>query len=253
MHKISVVIITHNEENRIRHVLESVKWANEIIVLDSCSTDKTLEICKEYSNCKAYVQPFLVYGPQKKFAVEKASNDWILSVDADEVVTDELQKEIVNILSFDSIETAGYYVPITLVFMKRVFNYGCENKQPHLRFFNKNKGNFNARHLHEGVILEGHVGKLKNGILHYSYVDIHQYFQKFNEYSSIYMNESLKKGKHVSRLKAIVRLPFEFIKQYFIRFNFLNGYPGFVWSLFSAFYIFAKYTKLYESNLNKNS
>ena len=251
MHKISVVIITHNEENRIRPTLESIKWCDEIIVVDACSTDKTLDICKEYSNCKVYVRPFSGFGTQKKFAVEKASSDWILSLDADEVVTDALRDEITAILSLPSIAVAGFYVPITLIFMNRIFKYGSENKYPHLRLFNKNKGNFNTLKLHEGVNVEGPVAKLKNEILHYSYSDIHHYFEKFNEYTSIYKNEALKRGEKGGKFKPIFRLPLDFMKQYFIRRNFLNGYPGFVWSVFSTFYVFVKYTKLYEANLKK--
>lgn len=251
MHKISVVIITFNEENRIRPTLESIKWCDEIIIIDSNSTDRTIDICKEYNNCKVCLQPFLGYGAQKKFGVEKASYDWIFSLDADEVVTDNLHDEIIAILSQAIIEADGFYVPITLVFMNRVFKHGSENKYPHLRFFKKNKGNFNAERLHEGVKVEGTLMKLKNEILHYSYSDIHHYFNKFNEYSSIYKNEAIKKGKKVGKLKPMLRLPLEFLRQYFVRRNFLNGYPGFVWSLFSAFYVFVKYNKLYESSLKK--
>jgi glycosyltransferase involved in cell wall biosynthesis len=164
MHKISVVIITFNEENRIRPTLESIKWSDEIIIIDSNSTDRTIDICEEYKNCKVYVQPFLGYGAQKKFAVEKASYDWIFSLDADEVVTNTLRDEIIAILSLPIIATDGFYVPITLVFMNRVFNYGSENKFPHLRLFNKNKGDFNTLKLHESVKVEGTLTKLRNEI-----------------------------------------------------------------------------------------
>ena len=251
MHKISIVIITYNEENRIRPTLESIKWCDEIIVVDSCSTDKTLDICKEYGNCKVYVQPFLGYGEQKKFAVEKASHDWVLSLDADEVITEALRDEIIAVLSLPIIAVAGFYIHRTLVFMNRVFKYGSENKNPLLRLFNKNKGNFNTLKLHEGVNVEGNVSRLKNEILHLSYLDIHHYFEKFNEYTNIYKNEALKRGEKCDKFKPIFRLILDFIKQYFMRRNFLNGYPGFVWSVFSALYVFVKYTKLYEANLKK--
>ena len=245
MHKLSIVIIAYNEENRIRKTLESAKWCDEIIVVDSGSTDKTVDICREYSNCKIYFQSFLGYGLQKKFAVEKASNDWILSIDADEVITEALQQEIMTLLLNPSAD-AGYYVPITLIFMNKTFNYGSENKRFFLRFFNKNKGGFNTVALHEGIKVEGTTSKLKNEILHCSYSDIHHYFQKSNEYSSLYATEAFKKGKNGGIFMSVFRFPFEFCKQYFIRRNFLNGYPGFVWSAFSAFSVFVKFTKLYE-------
>jgi len=248
MHKISTVIIACNEEKRIRLVLDSVKWSDEIIVVDSGSTDSTLSICCEYPNCKVYNQPFLGYGPQKRFAVEKASNQWILSIDADEVVTEALQHEIRLKLSSSNIEEAGFHVPITLKFLGKVFSHGSEHKQPHLRLFDKSKGNFNELTLHEGVVLQGMIGKLRNEVLHLSYINTHHYFQKFNDYSTLYAVESKKRGKQISKTMAIVRIPVEFFKQYFIRLNFLNGFPGFVWAWFSTAYVFAKQVKLYESN-----
>ena len=251
MYKISAVIITFNEENRIRPTLESVKWCDEVIIIDSESTDKTRDICGEFSNCKVYVQPFLGYGAQKKFGVDKSSCDWILSIDADEVVTDALRNEIISVLSQPITGTVGFYVPITLVFMNKVFIHGAENKSLHLRLFNKTKGNFNTVKLHESVQVSGILHNLKNEILHYSYSDIHHYFSKFNDYSTIYNNEAIKKGKKVGKILPVLRLPIEFLRQYFIRRNFLNGYPGFVWSLFSSFYVFVKYNKLYEANLKK--
>ncbi len=249
MHKLSVVIITFNEQNRIRPTLESVKWCDEIIVVDSGSTDKTLDICREYKNCKTYTQPFLGYGQQKQYAVGKASNEWILSIDADEVVTTYLQNEITGYLSLPVVPFNGFNVPITLIFMKRIFMYGYENKQPHLRLFNKNKGAFDASQLHEKVLVGGAVITLKNEVLHCSYADITHYFQKFNNYTTIYKDEALKKGKQVSRIKSVLRFPIEFFKHYLLRLNVLNGFEGFCWSLISAFSVFVKYIKLYEANL----
>jgi glycosyltransferase involved in cell wall biosynthesis len=249
MHKISIVIITYNEEARIRPTLESIKWCDEIIVVDSCSTDSTVDICNEYSNCKVYTQPFLGYGLQKKLAVEKASNNWVLSLDADEVVTDDLRKEIESVLSKSIIPDFGFYVPITLIFMGKVFRYGAENKCMHLRFFDKSKGNFDTENVHEAVQIDGATSNLNNEILHYSYIDIHHYLKKLNEYTSIYANDALKRGKKVSRFTSVLRFIFEFFRQYFIKLNFLNGYAGFVWSVFSSSYVFIKLVKLYEKNM----
>ena len=249
MHKLSIVIITYNEEARIRKTLESIKWCDEIIIVDSGSLDKTVEICKEYSNCKVYHQSFLGYGPQKRFAIEKASYDWVLSIDADEVLTDNLSKEIVSILKTTKIEASGFNVPITMIFMNKVFKYGNENRTMHLRFFNKHTGNFSTQKLHEKLHVSGTVLNLKNEILHYSYTNIFHYFEKFNAYTEIYKNEALKKNKKVGFLKPVLRFPLEFVKLYFIKRNFLNGYPGFVWSVFSAFYVFVKYSKIYEANI----
>jgi len=252
MPKLSVVIITHNEEKRIRPTLESVKWCDEIIVVDSCSTDKTVDICQEYNHCQVYTQPFLGFGLQKRFAVEKATNDWILSVDADEVMTDALQKEIKTLMSKPTIPYSGFYLPITLVFMNRVFKYGSENKKLHLRLFNRNACNFNDKNLHETVEATGTTSKLENEILHYSYIDIEQYFHKFNNYTTAYAKDNLHKGKKTNVFAAVLKFKFYFFKLYFVRLNFLNGYPGVVWSLFSSFYILVKKAKLYEKNHSKS-
>jgi len=249
MHKISIVIITYNEESRIRPTLESIKWCDEIVIVDSCSTDKTVDICKEYPNCKVYSQPFLGYGLQKQLAVEKASNDWVLSLDADEVITDALRNEIMTILSEPVIQSSGFNVPITLIFMGKIFRYGSEHKSMHLRFFNKNYGGYDALNLHETVHVKGITPKLKNEVLHCSYVDIHHYWQKMNKYTSLYATEALKRGKRTSRFMSIFRFLFEFFRQYILGLNFLNGYAGFVWSAFSAYYVFVKLAKLYEKNL----
>jgi glycosyltransferase involved in cell wall biosynthesis len=250
MNKISVVIITYNEESRIQKTLESVKWCDEIIVVDSGSTDKTTDICKEYTNCKVYHQSFLGFGLQKRFAIEKASNDWILSLDADEIVTEPLKKEMENTLQNPLAN--GYNVPITMLFMGKVFKYGNEHKMPHLRFFNKNKGNFNSNEVHEAIQVEGKILTFRNEVLHQSYRNTFHYFEKFNTYTEIYKNEALKKRKKAGMLKSILRFKLEFIKLYFFRFNFLNGYPGFVWSMYSAFYVFVKFNKIYEANLTHN-
>jgi len=251
MRKISVVIITYNEDKRIRQTLESVKWCDEIIVVDSCSTDATVDICRQYANCKVYIQPFLGYGLQKRFAVDKASNDWVLSIDADEVLSDALCYEMKNVLSDSDITSDGFYIPNTLVFMNKIFNHGAESRCLYLRLFNKIRGNFNVKSLHEVVQINGTTSVLKNNILHYSYADIYHYIAKMNNYTSIYANEQFKKGEYISSLKSIFRFLFEFIRQYFIKANFLNGYAGFVWSIFSSYYVFVKLIKLYEKNLSK--
>lgn len=251
MHKISAVIITYNEESRIQPTLESIKWCDEIMVVDSCSTDRTVSICEKYPNCKVFIQPFLGYGLQKKFAVDKATNNWILSIDADEVLSESLANEIKKIMSEPVIKHSGFFIPITMVFMNKVFKYGAENKCLHLRFFNKNDGNFDTQNLHEVVTLNGSTSKLKNEMLHYSYYDIHHYIQKMNNYTCIYANDAIKKNKIAGQMKSIFRFKFEFIRQYFIKCNFLNGYPGFVWSLLSSYYVFVKLVKLYEKNLYK--
>ena len=245
--KISCVIITHNEEERIAKTLESAAWCDEIIVVDSGSTDKTIDICRQYG-CRVEHRNFNGFGEQKQFAVSLTSNNWILSIDADEVVTTELKEEILTLLSKKNICCQGYWIPITLVFLNQKFNYGTESKNFKPRLFNKIFCNFNSNKVHEHVEMKEPTGKLKGEILHYSYKNLHHYFEKFNIYTSLsaerLQNNSTKKKKN--RFIIFICLPFTFLKHYIIRGNILNGFAGFVWSMLSSFYQFVKYVKSRE-------
>ncbi len=242
---ISAVIITFNCGEILKKTLQSVSWCDEILIVDSGSTDQTLEICQQH-NCTIHHRTFDGYGTQKQYAVNWAKNHWILSIDGDEVITKELKAEIENRLSTETVHYKGFYIPITLVFFNRVFNYGNENKKLHLRLFNRNFGNFNEVTVHESIIITGETCKLRNEILHYSYLNVHHYFEKFNKYTTFFVNDASKKCKKANLLKITIRLPFDFIKYYFLNRNFLNGYAGFVWSVFSSWYSFVKYIKLFE-------
>jgi glycosyltransferase involved in cell wall biosynthesis len=246
MHKLSAVMITFNEELRIKKTLQSLAWCDEIIVVDSGSTDKTIEICKEFKNCKTFNHTFSGYGEQKRVAVEYSSNDWVLSVDGDEVVTMELKTEIQNILNKEHIAYSNFYIPITLVFLGKVFKYGNESKKLHLRLFNKKNGNFNDAKLHEKLDVSGASLKLTGALLHNSYKNIHHYFEKFNSYTDTGAKIMVKNKRKVSRAVIMIKFPFAFFKIYILNLNFLNGYEGYIWSMFSAFYKIAKYAKFDE-------
>ena len=243
--KISCVIITFNEEENIHRALNSVKWCDEIIVVDSGSTDKTIEICKEF-NCQIYTKEFNGYGEQKRYAVSLAHNDWILSIDADEVVSDELYDEIKNIFNDDEIKFNGFFLPRSLIFLGKHFKYGRESKEYYLRLFDKNYGNFSSDKVHERVKLTGDTQKLNGTLQHYSYTNIEQYFNKFNSYTSkaaqVLFDEG-NKGRNV--VTIVLGFPVYFFKNYFIYRNFLNGMQGFLWALFSSLYPVIKYFKLW--------
>jgi glycosyltransferase involved in cell wall biosynthesis len=244
--KISAVIITLNEEHLLGSVLQSLaELCNEIIVVDSGSTDRTVEIAEKY-NCKVYYKKFEGYGNQKRYAVSLATNDWILSIDGDEVMTPELKDEIVLLFNKEPIQYDGIYVPITSVFMGKIFTYGNEYKKKHLRLFNKSNSNFDNSPLHEKVKVKGELYVLKNHLLHYSYKNLASYFVKFNHYSTVTAQNKMAKKEKVTILTILFIGPWTFFHQYLIRFNFLNGFPGFIWALFSSYFAVVKYTKLYE-------
>ena len=151
MPPVSAVLITRNEAGIIRPTLEAVRWCDEIIIVDSGSTDNTLEICTEFG-AKCYVREFQGFGPQKQYAVSLASHDWVLCLDADEVLSIALQQDIQTIMKAPQAD--GYRLRRTLVFMDTVFKYGRESREYHLRLFNRNKGNFNSAQVHEKVELQ---------------------------------------------------------------------------------------------------
>jgi len=247
---VSCVIITRNEQQNLAECLESVRWCDEIILVDSGSTDKTIEIA-EKSGAKIYKKELVGFGEQKRYAVSLASNDWVFSIDADEVVTDGLKKSILK--RFDSSEAlpAGFSVQRRLCFLGKEFKYGNEANEFLVRLFNKESGNFSKAKVHEGVELNGEPEKLNGTLLHNSYKTLHQYFEKFNNYTTRAANELYEKGKSKNIVLTYFWFPLYFVKNYFLKRNFLNGKEGFIWAFFSSCYPLVKYSKLWKLNPNK--
>lgn len=243
--KISVFIIAFNEAKILSKCLEKLSWADEIVVVDSGSTDQTVQIAESFG-AKVIYHPFENFGKQKQFALEQTKNDWVLSLDADEVLTDALINEIQK-LEFNS-KINGYLIPRTHVFLDKIFKYGSENKKPILRLFNKKEGGFTPDKVHEVIKINGALGNLKNGMLHYSYFDVEQYILKLNRYTSLYANEQALKKRKFSFIEVLLKTNFEFFKRYFIELNFLNGKEGFYWAFFSAFYMYTKCVKTNENH-----
>lgn len=244
--KISAVIITFNNADTIESTLSSVNWCNEIVVVDSGSTDQTEEICLKYG-CNFSTHPFNGYGPQKQYATGLARNNWILSIDSDEVISKELQLEIQDVFSKGEITYAGFRFVRPLFFKGKLFRHGRESKLSHIRLYNRKYGGFNANLLHESVILHGEVKLLENIMIHHSYKNLHHYFEKFNHFTSLSVEDAIRNKKKASKIQILVKFPAGFIIYYFLQRNILNGFPGFVWSVISAYYKFVKYLKLYEA------
>jgi glycosyltransferase involved in cell wall biosynthesis len=245
MTKISAVIITNNEVDCIERALRSLDFCDEIVVADSGSTDATVAVCGKY-NCRMFTKAFDGFGPYKQFAVSMARNDWVLSLDADESVSGELKREIVSLFSAEAPDVAGFYIPRSLVFLGRQLRFGGEYRKKQLRLFNRNAGAFNTEKVHEKVCVSGKTASLKNQILHYSYDSIRDYFEKFNTYTTVAAQSLFEKKKKISAFNVIARFPLAFIKIYFIKGCFLDGYAGAVWSLFSSLYPVVKFAKLCE-------
>ena len=242
--KISITLITINFEKTLKSVLEAVSWADEIVLVDSGSTDKTLEIARQF-NAKIVYRAFDGYGSQKNFATSQASNDWILSLDDDEILTPELQQEIQN-LSLSTTDYEGFKIPRSLIFLGKLLRFSGEYKRLTLRLFNRKQGNWNAEYVHESVEVKGKIGILKHQILHDSYRDLTDYFNKFNKYTSLGAKTLAERGKTSSSLKIISRFPITFLKIYILKGSCLDGYAGFMWALLTAINPVVKYAKLKE-------
>ncbi|MET3125325.1 glycosyltransferase involved in cell wall biosynthesis [Arcicella rosea] len=243
--KISVVLITFNSEKTLTKVLEAVTWADEIVLVDSGSSDKTLKIAEAFK-AKVVYRKFDNYGVQKNFATLQASNDWILSLDDDEILSDELQAEIQN-LSLENDEFQAYKIPRSLIFLGKLLRFSGEYKRLTLRLFNRNFGNWNTEHVHESVAIQGKIGVLANHILHDSYRDLTDYFNKFNKYTSLGAKTLAERGKKASVSTIVLRFPITFLKIYLLKASCLDGYAGFMWALLSAMNPVIKYAKLKES------
>jgi glycosyltransferase involved in cell wall biosynthesis len=249
--KISAAILTFNSEKNIENVLNKLGWCDEIIIVDSYSTDKTLDICANNS-CVIYQKKFEGFGSQKQFLISKCSNDWVISIDSDEVLDDLLIKSI-NELSIKDFENfSGFLINRKHIFLNRQFIYGKESKAYILRLFNKNKGNVTDNVVHESIKVTGIIKQINGSMLHYTISDLKDAIQKMDSYAQLKAKEYFTNKKNVTFIKLYLSYPFTFFKEYFINLNFLNGYEGYIWSNLVAQGSALKYyylKELYKKNV----
>lgn len=238
--KLSVTIITLNEEKDLDRALQSIKSiANEIILVDSGSTDKTLEIAQKYK-CKIYKRKFDKFADQKNFAASKATGDWILSLDADEEITPELASEIKSVIASEAKHSA-YSIPRRNIILEKEIKY--TRWQPeldrHVWLWRKDKA-FWQGDVHEELLVSGKVGELKNAKLHYQYETVTEFLEMMNGYSSLDLEN--KKFYFANLLYQPI---YNFLVRYFYRLGFLDGWRGFVLSYLMAIYHFELQVKLW--------
>jgi glycosyltransferase involved in cell wall biosynthesis len=247
--RISAVIITKNEAANLRRCLESVKWVDEIVIIDSQSTDNTLEIAKEYS-AKIYSPSWRGFGPAKKEGVERASGDWILSIDADEEVTPELTDEIGRVIRSNPV-LGGYFIGRKTKFLGRWILHSGWYPDFVLRLFQKQAGNFDEAVVHEKVHISGEAGRLQHELRHYSFPSLEHYLQKSNLYTSLGAREAYRKGDRANWFDIVIKPPVSFIKHYILKQGFRDGLEGFIISALSAVAVLVKYAKLRELGKKK--
>lgn len=229
MHKLSIAMITKNSQKYLDEVLNSCNFANEIVLIDSGSTDDTINIAKKH-NAKLIHQEWLGFGKQKQFAVKSCKNDWVFVLDSDEVITKELENEIKEVLKNPTCR--AYEIARLNYFFGKPIKYCGLYPDFTIRLFDKNHANFSDDEVHEKVIAPS-TCKLKNHFLHYAYKNVYQFIEKQKRYAKL----SNKNNK----LKAVINPYWTFFKIYFLKLGFLDGWRGFVIAKIYAQYTFWKY------------
>ncbi len=249
---LSVAIITLNEEKNLGRTLESVKeFADEIIIVDSGSTDKTEKIAKQYG-AKFYYQKWLGFGAQRNKAIEYSTSDWILNIDADEEISSKLKEKIIEIK--DNSKSLGEVFEInfmSICFEKKI-KYGGWSNTYRIRLFKKNAGRFDEKNVHEEFQTNLKISKIDEYIYHHSYSDLEDYFNKFNKYTTLGAIEYYQKNKKSNIFQIILNPFYKFIRMYIFRLGFLDGLEGFLLAVTSSLYTMVKYYKLREIYKNKS-
>lgn len=237
---VSIVIVTKDEEANIEATLDSVKDAAEIVVIDSFSSDRTVEICRKYTD-KVLQKEWEGYTKQKQAAVDLAEGPWVFILDADERFTPELKAEIINAIKENSHD--GFYVPRKNFFAGRWIKHGGWWPDYTLRLFRENAGKVEDREVHEKVVVRGSVSHLKNPLVHYTYNSVSDYLKRMDIYSTLAAKELKKNGVVPNVLDFFMRPLFTFIKMFFFRLGFLDGKYGLVLAMLYSYYTFLKYAK----------
>ncbi len=244
MSSLSVIIITKNEERNIADCLASAAFADEIIVVDACSTDRTVEIAQKYT-AKVYVVPWQGYAANKTIALNYCQSEWVLWLDADERVPADLASEIKKWLAAQPRQN-GFSVARRAFFLGRWIKHCGWYPGYVLRLFRRTCARFNDHLVHEGVEITGEQGYLQAPLDHYTDRDLEHYLNKFNHYTSLAARDMHRRNRRASLIDFLLRPPIMFIKMYFFKLGFLDGVEGFMLCLLSANYVAAKYAKLAE-------
>jgi len=244
MNNISGLVICRNEEKNIKKCLESLLWCDEIVVIDSFSTDNTIEFVKAYTD-NIFQNEWKGFSIQRKFALTKASGEWIFALDADEVCSNELKQEIKSLIQNDSIPENGFDIPRKSFVQNKWIKHGGWYPNYQMRFFRKDFSGVTDRLVHESYYVTGDIGKLKNNILHYTVNSIGEYINKINTYSDLYAAEKFKKRK-IGYIHILILPGIAFIQQYIFKGNFLDGIGGLIVSKFHMITKLLNYMKTLE-------
>jgi (heptosyl)LPS beta-1,4-glucosyltransferase len=248
--KLSVTIITRDEEALIGDCLESVRWAEEIIVVDTGSVDRTIEICQKYT-LHVESRPWQGYAPAKNAAIERATGDWILSLDADERVSAGLGQEVRALQQRPLVDLAsGYTIPRRNYLWGRWLRHGGLYPDYQLRLFQRGRGAFKPRRVHESVVVDGRVESLHHPIEHYSYQGIGDVIQRLEGYTALAAQELYEQGQSFHVTALMLRPLGRFLRNYVLQQGLRDGIPGLIMAVSYAYGVFAREARLWEMKQN---
>jgi len=244
--KVSVTVITLNEAADIGAALRSVAWADEIIVVDSMSTDDTVAVARQHTD-RVVVREWPGYVEQKNYAASLAANDWILSLDADERVTPELAQEIAAAMTTATPAYGGYRMPRVTHHLGRWIRTTDWYPDYQLRLYDRRVGAWTGSYVHESLTVTGAaVGRLHAELQHFAYRDISDHLETINRYTTYAARQMRDAGQHAGLLRLAGHPPLAFLRNYLLRGGVRDGIPGFVISVMNAYYVFLKFAKLAE-------
>lgn len=245
----SVVVITLDEEAHIRRCLESVAWADEVVVVDAESRDKTVQIAREFTD-RVLSRPWPGFAAQKNFALEQSTGEWILSLDADEEVTPELRDEIAAVVR-DAGAGAGYAVRRRNIFLGQWIRHGGFWPDWQLRLFRRGRGRFGERAVHESVRVDGPVGRLSGHLVHRSYEGVADFVERANRYSTLAAEEAVREGRRGRARELVLRPLARFVSMYLLKRGFLDGRRGLLLAALYAYYVFMRSAKIWEATARR--
>ncbi len=245
---VSVYVLTTNNRRTIERCLKSLTWAEELVIVDSFSEDGTYEICQRYTE-KVYRRPWTGHRDQYQYAADLTTHQWIMFVDADEEIPPELAEEIQKELDRGG-EFDAYFVYRRTYYLGRWIRYGGWYPDGEIRLYRREKGRWEGG-LHAKLVVDGKIGFLKNQYLHYTYRNISDQIQTIDRYSKIAAEDLFQRGERFSLFRLLLHPPFRFIKEYLFKSGFRDGLPGLIIIVSTMFYVFIKYAKLWELQLEK--
>ena len=241
--ELSVVIITKDEADNIAGALESVRWAEDLVVVDSGSTDRTVEIARRYTD-RVLTRDWQGYGAQKNYATGLAANDWVLSLDADERVTPELVSEI-RALMVSAPLRQGYRIPRTTRYLSRWMRSTDWYPDYQLRLYDRRVARWNTRYVHESVTVDGRIGTLRCELQHYAYRDLSHHLSTIDRYSTLAVKQMTSEHQHAKWLDLLGHPTLAFFRNDVLHRGFSDGVPGLIVSLMNSYYVFLKFAKLW--------